>query len=474
MSNNISPPFRQKFFFKKPPSSKVSEKTKSNSNVKLDSHTVHENNSIKDNHTSRKDNKTKKSNSFAKLILCHKEGKGIGYEKDYSLLKSNFYTYLIKNHKTIFLDLRLHCLNDNTYAVNSGLDLRHTFKDSKEPSLEMKNLNKEQSNHENDFVNNNLMTTDNKMYNDVSPSLKKNFSFEEPQLSEVSKKKELGPNAKLDSRPIHTDNSIKNNHNLHRNNKTKKSNAFARLMVSHKEGKGIGYEKGYTSLKGNFYAYLIKDHTNMFLDLRLHYFNDGTYAANSGLGFRHALKDSNNTLGLNVYYDSRKIRKRSLFNQIGIGLEYLGIVDCRLNGYIPIQKRKDFKGSSEKDYHDGYKITSNKYERSLGSISFELGHRLIDYKNFKMYGAVGQYYLETGNCTMAFGGNSRLNFDIGKYVSLEFAGTYDTLFKARAQGIIRINFTWGRSKKKNKDLLKTTNHRDIIPIGNTYKYNWNW
>jgi hypothetical protein len=462
---------QKNFSFKKFPLSKVFEKKESRSDTELDSQDLED--SKKNYRISHKSNKTKRSNSFKKSISCHKKKKGIDCKKSSSPLKDSFYLCLVKDHSKIFLDLRLPHFNDNI-CTNSDLNFRYVFKDHEEPILEEKNLNEEELISENYSKDNDSRTPINEIYDDNSQSSQKEFSFEESQLPEVSKEKELGSKAKIDSLPT-KDNSIKNNHELHKSNeKTKKSNAFSRLMVSHKEGNGIGYEEGYTSLRGSFYAYLVKDHTNMFFDVRLHYFNDGTYAANSGIGFRHALENSNNTLGFNVYYDSRKIRGSALFNQIGIGLEYLGIVDCRLNGYIPIQRRKKFKGSTEKDYEDGYKMIKNKYKRALGSISFELGHYLVDYKNFKMYGAVGQYYLETGNCTMAFGGNSRLNFEIGKYVSIEFAGTYDTLFKARANGIIKLHFTWGRSKKKNRDLLKQTNRRDIIPLKNTYKYSWNW
>ena len=90
-----------------------------------------------------------------------------------------------------------------------------------------------------------------------------------------------------------------------------------RATVRHIEGKGIGYNQGYTTLEGFFAPDPEKIAVMPFFDLRGHVFDNGKLAANGGLGARW--RWGCRAYGVNAYYDYRDDRRG--FNQVGVGLE---------------------------------------------------------------------------------------------------------------------------------------------------------
>jgi hypothetical protein len=58
------------------------------------------------------------------------------------------------------------------------------------------------------------------------------------------------------------------------------------LGLRHVEAKGLGYDKGYTTLEGMFFPLKNVCPAYPFIDLRGHIFNNNEYAANVGLGVR--------------------------------------------------------------------------------------------------------------------------------------------------------------------------------------------
>ena len=102
------------------------------------------------------------------------------------------------------------------------------------------------------------------------------------------------------------------------------------LWLSHIEGRGIGYHKGYTTIGAFFEPCQLKTcGLQPFLDVRGHYFNDGKWAANVGVGTRWWDDCLQRTFGVNVFYDYRRgdsfdCKETKDFNQIGFGVEMLG------------------------------------------------------------------------------------------------------------------------------------------------------
>ena len=249
----------------------------------------------------------------------------------------------------------------------------------------------------------------------------------------------------------------------------------SRIELRHREAGGVGYSTGYTSLD---YFLMAGENVELLFDIRGHVFNNGQGAGNVGLGFRCPVKDDKFLIGGNVFYDLRQ--SPDLFcNQAGAGFEWLTkYVDFRLNGYLPIGKKKHFETKTFEGFLGKSILIRRKLKAALPSVDAEVGTPLP--KHF--YFAVGSYYLFTQKehnlgVGGALGGRVRADYDFGRYVTLGMSLTYDHIFKTRLQGIFSINSPFEKKKrlkpKKKYECVppKTRNlHRvpimrnEIIPI----------
>ena len=220
-----------------------------------------------------------------------------------------------------------------------------------------------------------------------------------------------------------------------------------RIVAKHREGNGIGYPQGYSSLDG-FFSYSYGGASHPFFDLRAHVFNDGKFAYNAGLGFRSLVESMKTLIGLNFFYDYRDGRHRQ-FNQIGAGLEFLGKRwDLRFNGYVPI-------GSSKKKYFDGFAkfqgnnaIFSKRYEVAMFGFDAGLGGMLAKKKYWDLHAKLGGYYFQGAFGKMFGGGLFELATDITRYITLKGQVSYDNHFKWIAQGEAALNFPLGTHIRK--------------------------
>ena len=258
--------------------------------------------------------------------------------------------------------------------------------------------------------------------------------------------------------------------------KARESNDFVSVGIRHLEGRGIGYKKGYSTFEALFFPKLRFINWSMFLDLRLHYFNNAVYASNTGLGFRYFTPSRENVFGFNIYYDFRDTKNDFHVSQIGFGGEILRErFDARLNAYFPLSNKK-FLSSDSKDFSGGFVLREDDFESTMKSVFFEGGYWIEKSEMVSVYGAVGQYYLHKNKCTKGFGGNTRIKIEFKKYLSLEGRLSYDSLFNMRGQGIISLRFPLGEAniKKSKKPLFQTVHRNDIIPLAKTKQFEWNW
>lgn len=224
----------------------------------------------------------------------------------------------------------------------------------------------------------------------------------------------------------------------------------SKLEIRNREAGGVGYNTGYSSLD---YFLMTDGDIEFLLDLRGHVFNDGRGAGNAGVGVRYPIKDDKFLLGANAFYDIRQA-KDLLANQIGAGFEFLSkSVDFRLNGYLPVGKKKDLERREFKQFASSTVFIKRKLKAALPCIEAEVGTPLP--KHF--YFAVGSYYLfnqkeSSLKVGSALGVKLRAEADLGKYFTLGFALTYDRIFKTRPQGYISVNFAF----EKRKCLKRTT------------------
>lgn len=222
-----------------------------------------------------------------------------------------------------------------------------------------------------------------------------------------------------------------------------------RVSIRHIESKGIGYNKGYTTLEG-FFVPLSNLNTRWvpFLDLRGHIFNDGKPAANGGLGLRYI---DSRVWGANIYYDYRKTSERN-YNQVSFGFESLGrYLDYRINGYFPVGKDKGSYSDAKFDYFSGHSLyISRKRELALKGTNAEVGVHIAKVKDIDFYSAIGPYYF-TNSSKQTFGGEFRIGMDVLKILRIEGNTSYDHLFKWIGQGQISLSYAFTPKKISRKE-----------------------
>ncbi len=223
------------------------------------------------------------------------------------------------------------------------------------------------------------------------------------------------------------------------------------VTLKHREQKGIGYRKGYSTL-GVFLTPTWDRVIQPFFDGRLHVFNNGRLDVNLGAGFRYGSANGKWAAGPNLYYDFRESRNLRT-HQIAGGLEILSkYFDMRFNGYLPIGGLWDERSVKTSD------IAARRAKISLPNANFEFG---VPLGNF-LYVGVGPYYLfrqssphfKTGK---AWGGKARMTARLWKWLSLGIEGSYDRLFHGIFQGYVAIDLLPGPNTiRKNS---KTWNQR---------------
>ncbi|MDR3624109.1 MAG: inverse autotransporter beta domain-containing protein [Chlamydiales bacterium] len=215
-----------------------------------------------------------------------------------------------------------------------------------------------------------------------------------------------------------------------------------RAGVRHIEGKGVGYNTGYTTIE-TFLAPSPQEFPTLpFVDLRGHIFDDGRWAANGGCGVRSWI--GSRIYGLNVYYDYRN-SKRSNYNQVSCGIESLGSVwDFRWNGYFPVGSRKSRGFDLGYDTFAGNSLyLTRKFEYALTGSNAEVGTHFARFRGISFYAAAGPYYFKGPLGPDLLGGQVRLNGNYNDFVTLEVSSSYDRVFRGIVQGQISFNFPLG-------------------------------
>jgi hypothetical protein len=217
-----------------------------------------------------------------------------------------------------------------------------------------------------------------------------------------------------------------------------------RVTGRHIEGKGIGYNQGYSTLEG----FVAPDQETWpvlpFLDVRGHVFDNGKWAANAGLGVR--ARAGCRVYGGSVYYDYRHSKKR--YSQIGVGFETLGTVwDFRINGYIPVGNQVSRPYKTRFSHFAGHSmILSRKYEFSMPGLDAEGGVHW-GFCNFDFFAGAGPYYFHGRFGPSAYGGKARIYGWWKEYVGLQVSYSYDNVFKSIVQGEVSLSVPLGPRPK---------------------------
>lgn len=220
--------------------------------------------------------------------------------------------------------------------------------------------------------------------------------------------------------------------------------------LSHTEGKGIGYHRGYTTIEAFFMS-----SQGLFLDIRGHGFNNRKVAANVGIGFRRELPSSW-IFGTNLYYDFRQGDHKNFdevgygFQSLGFGLEALGpIWDFRLNIYFPVGKKVWHYDQIFLSEIPGIPFTTiSQRQSAMQGFDIEFGGCIAKGNddscciNWNSYLAIGPYYLnekENGRGGR-WGGKLRLTTTIGRFYFAEVKASYDQFTRGALQFRTGIDF----------------------------------
>ncbi len=205
-----------------------------------------------------------------------------------------------------------------------------------------------------------------------------------------------------------------------------------RVTVSHVEGINAytGYGTNYSSGTLFFAPDYRLGHTLQFIDTRLHRFDDQTYGANVGIGWRYIPKNNTfcNLLGFNVYYDYRRGHNWN-YNQIGMGLEVLGNrLDFRANLYVPIATQKYSICCIYDNYIGDWYASYCKCESISYGYNAEIGYLIVRSKNILLYAATGPYYFSAKCLERTAGWDIRIRPQFRDYFAVDFKINYDRFY----------------------------------------------
>lgn len=246
---------------------------------------------------------------------------------------------------------------------------------------------------------------------------------------------------------------------------------YSVVSLKHTEGKGIGFNQGYSSI--DYLGIQNWKAVEALIDLRGHVFNSGDFAGNGGLGIRGQTSRCS-LLGVYGFYDFRQKHDR-IAQQVSGGAEFLTPwIDFRCNGYLPVgntvlKKTRQFTGFVGR----GIQVKTH-FSGAIPMAEFEVGVPVRP----QIYFTAGPYYLfhntDDRNLTKAgWGGKVHLDVDIGKYFSFGGGVSYDSVFDFGGTGFVSLNIPFGgkgRTMKKacQRPMRITPIRRnEIIPIEST-------
>lgn len=212
-----------------------------------------------------------------------------------------------------------------------------------------------------------------------------------------------------------------------------------RIDLGHIEGKGVGYDTGYTKLSVIMGPEYQVGHHVTLLDLRGVVFDDGKFAANAGFVGRFLSKSFCEVFGWNLFYDFRE-GNHGNFSQISGGFEVLNKRwELHANAAVPVGKRKHTKTCVYDNYIGPYREVCKRNEIAEYAFDGNVGYYFVNGKNFQLYAAAGPYYLTGPVNTSAVGGKALIRPQFGDIASVELSVSYDRLFETIYQ--VNVVFT---------------------------------
>lgn len=213
-----------------------------------------------------------------------------------------------------------------------------------------------------------------------------------------------------------------------------------RLEIGYSNGDFIGLKDAYGEAD-LFVPLPFLDKCFSFIDARGYRFNDNLSGASLGLGFRCCGLDivDDRVWGANIFWDYRQGTLGEYFTRVGIGLEWLGNWDFRINGYIPTGTQIEHSREAWVDSVSGFEVECDRYEYSTsGGFDMEVGAPIGRVCNYWLYGATGPYFFTGAETTGYFGMQARLELHWKSFLSFQVRTSWDSKNQSQTQGTIFI------------------------------------
>jgi trimeric autotransporter adhesin len=246
---------------------------------------------------------------------------------------------------------------------------------------------------------------------------------------------------------------------------------FVVLPISARVGVGYnspsGGTEGFGRLEGFVPLWQVPGSAIAFAEGRLLLDNGANLGANLLLGFRRYVPNQDRIWGAYVAYDQRTT-EHSSFNQIGLGLESLGAIDVRVNGYIPVgQTRNNYAtnlfDTGTRINNDSLRFQGNRllydtfrqqienryYEAAMAGFDAEVGGKLLALGQFgSLRGYGGFYYLTAVGSESVLGWRARLEAKPTDYLTFGLGVQGDGIFGTRAFVSVGATFPGTRGGRK--------------------------
>lgn len=254
-----------------------------------------------------------------------------------------------------------------------------------------------------------------------------------------------------------------------------------RLEFGYAVGDFITIDRNYAEI--GLFVPATFDDWQPFFDIEGYRFDNGRWAASTGVGLRRIICD-NTVVGANVYYDYRESNFKNHFNQIGVGVEWLtSCWDFRLNTYFPFSQKESGHGCKF-DLGDGFFASNHRDSFAYTGFDAEIGTPLTSFCGFDLYGAVGPYYYKNRHRhhNGFWGGFARLELDWMTIFTVTLQASHDKVYHTNVQGIFEVSipfdfFCFNSCNEGcgcNCNIIQPIVRNNLIQIDDCCSWKWNW
>jgi hypothetical protein len=256
-----------------------------------------------------------------------------------------------------------------------------------------------------------------------------------------------------------------------------------RIDISHIEGKGIGYETGYTKLEVIFGPEYRLGHFLPLVDIEASVLDDGKIDAGIGFIGRYIPKTLCEIFGFNIFYGFRQ-GKLGNYQQLNGGFEILNKRwELHTNAYVPVGVKTHQRTYPFDDFIGDFHAVKRRYEFAGYAFDVNAGYYFVNGKHFQLYASVGPYYISGKFHDSAWGGKFMFRPQYRDYLAIEFSASHDRIFETIYQ--VNVVFTIPlyhyssaiKSKKgpcgiPNRQIYQPVDPNVILQEKCCWRFNW--